>query len=150
VQEELAEIRRGRRDTTGRIPFIDVSALGGIGGQEVNFTDKKRNWWVELGSRTTRWLSDWRIRRERKHARDADIRVGQDGALIEYSSSSSSYVRRRRWWYSTEGYVSATNSLGGNEVGSGGRGANCVAGTVGGQNTGGGGGGGGRVRTKPI
>jgi hypothetical protein len=42
---------------------------------------------------------------------------------------------------STEGYVSATNSLGGNEWC--GRGANCVAGTVGGQNTGGGGGGGG-------
>jgi hypothetical protein len=50
--------------------------------------------------------------------------VGQDGALIEYSSSSSSYVSGGgAGGTSTEGYVSATNSLGGNEVGSGAVGA---------------------------
>jgi hypothetical protein len=47
----------GTRDTTGYSSFIDVSALGGIGGQGGKFYRQNRNWWVELGSRTTRWLS---------------------------------------------------------------------------------------------
>jgi hypothetical protein len=52
-----------------------VSALGGIGGQEVNFTDK-RNWWVELGSRVVIGLADTA---NGNATHDADIRVGQDG-----------------------------------------------------------------------
>jgi hypothetical protein len=76
---------------------------------------------------------------------DADIRVGQDGALIEYSSSSSSYVSGGGAGGTLnrgvcQCYEQFRRKRGGEWCG---RGANCVAGTVGGQNTGGGGGGGG-------
>jgi hypothetical protein len=71
--------------------FIDVSALGGIGGQGGKFYRQNEtggwNWvHVQLGG-----YQDWRtVNGNATH--DTDIRVGQDGALIEYSSSSSSYV----------------------------------------------------------
>jgi hypothetical protein len=47
---------------------------------------------VELGSRTTRFIGTGGYAANGNATHDADIRVGQDGALIEYSSSSSSYV----------------------------------------------------------
>lgn len=127
--------------------FIGVSALGGIGGQGGKFLTTKTKLAGGVGfiyNSAVIGTGGYGVNGNATH--DADIRAGQDGVLIEYSSGSTSYVSGGgAGGASTEGYVSATNSLGGNGVGGNGAvgGANCVAGTVGGQNTGGGGGGGG-------